>query len=114
MISPKERERRNALFVRNNGQPAYSTKSYFKTATSHKYTRAQDTRYYGIYYGHSKERESLLIVVAVRELASSVAPKLARAKESIHMYSLFLSSLHEPDDLVSYHPRDRLARRNAH
>ena len=61
-----------------------------------------------------RERESLLIVVAVRELALSVAPKLARAKESIHTYSLFLSSLHEPDDLVSYHPRDRLARRNAH
>ncbi len=104
--------------TRTTGQPQYSTKSYFKTATSHKYTCAQDTRYYGIYYGHStereRERESLLIVVAVRELALSVAPKLARAKESIHTYSLFLSSLHEPDDLVSYHPRDRLARRNAH
>ncbi len=71
--------------TRTTGQPQYSTKSYFKTDTSHKYTCAQDTRYYGIYYGHStereRERESLLIVVAVRELALSVAPKLARAKD---------------------------------
>ena len=78
--------------TRTTGQPAYSTKSYFKTATSHKYTCAQDIRYYGIYYGHSTERER----EREREReppdrrrsqgASSLCRSEARARERVDSY----------------------------
>ena len=104
--------------TRTTGQPARTLLSHTSKQLLRINIRARRIlvimEYIMVTRRRERERESLLIVVAVRELALSVAPKLARAKESIHTYSLFLSSLHEPDDLVSYHPRDRLARRNAH
>ena len=74
MISQKRE--RNAYYR----QPAYSTKSYFKTATSHKYTRAGYSLLWNILWSLEGERESLPIVVAVRELALSVAQSSRKSR----------------------------------